>query len=143
MSKMNKKVVVLTYPSNMCYGFDGVTEEEWECYMENIDQVLQKAGMFYVDESMPRTNCSMFIWATDTRAVYATSGGLRGEPCYGIATDYDDESEDDDDPSDLVTDISDEFYEKVVCNYDLFDEDFEFDEAVERTRMIIAKAEQA
>ena len=142
ISELNKTVVVLTYPSNMCYGFDGVTDEEWECYMENMDQVLQKAGMFYVGESMPRTDCSMFIWATETEAVYPISPRL-GECCYSIRTDYYDQWENIDDPSDLIADISDEFYEKVMYNYDFVDEDFDFDGAVELTRMIIAKAEQA
>ncbi len=73
----------LTVPSNPTYGFEGVSQEEFEIWRRNVFYVLQKTSLKYLRMVRPGTDSSAYLWAdADEFDFHIVSGpfGVEIEP---------------------------------------------------------------
>lgn len=97
---------VLATPSNSIYGFDGVSDEEFNVYCENIDKIINLTSMGYDEEFSPDTDSSLYLYSdSDDYGYHHGIGGIEFETIN---------------EEDLINDISDKFYNEICCGFDLF-----------------------
>ena len=58
-----KYICIVTIPSNNIYGFDGVSDKEFEIYQRNVSRILSLTSLGYDKEFAPNTDCSSYVWS--------------------------------------------------------------------------------
>lgn len=98
-------ICIVTVPSSTAYGFDGVSEAEFDLYQRNVTAILNMTTLGYDEEFAPRTNCARHVWSDSDEWTSGWDGlEMAANPIN---------------ESDEIVNLSEEFYE-LQTKYDFF-----------------------